>query len=67
MYDVSLELARNLAKEVVKDMHPNDVYFYAEEAMSRRFMRKYHLEDLREEYEERYDYIFDSYAPQTEQ
>jgi hypothetical protein len=58
MNDVSVTLARNLAKEVVKDMHPNDVYFFAEEAMSRRFMRKYNLEALREEYEERYDYIF---------
>jgi len=65
MYDVSLELARNLAKEVVKDMHPNDVYFYAEEAMSHRFMRKYNLECLKEEYEEKYDYIFDSYAPDS--
>lgn len=65
MNDVSVNLARNLAKEVVKDMHPNDVYFFAEEAMSRRFMRKHTLETLKEEYEERYDYIFTQEQSET--
>ena len=56
--EVSLELAKFLSQEVCKDLDYNEIYKLAEEAMSRRFMRKYNVKSLCEDYGERYDYVF---------
>ena len=55
---ITKELATSLAKEVCKNMHPNDVYCYAENEMARRFQTRYEYSELEWEYGERYDYIF---------
>jgi hypothetical protein len=47
-----------LAKEICKDIHPNEVYELAEEFLSQKLMNS-SLEELKEEYEERYDYVFE--------
>lgn len=55
---VPVKLAKFLAQEVCKDLDYNEIYKLAEEAMSRRFMRKNTIESLCEDYGERYDYVF---------
>jgi hypothetical protein len=55
---VPVELAKFLSQEVCKDLDYNEIYKLAEEAMSRRFMRKNTIASLCEEYGERYDYVF---------
>ena len=55
---VPVKLAKFLSQEVCKDLDYNEIYKLAEEAMSRRFMRKNTIESLCEEYGERYDYVF---------
>ena len=55
---VPVKLAKFLSQEVCKDLDYNEIYKLAEEAMSRRFMRKYTIASLCEEYGERYDYVF---------
>jgi len=57
-FDVSVKLARFLSQEVCKDLDYNQIYELAEEAMTRRFMRKHNLKSLCDEYGERYDYVF---------
>lgn len=57
MKNVSFELAQNLSKEIIKDLHPDDVYQIAENALVDNFMLC-DFDSLKEEYEERYDYIF---------
>lgn len=52
------KIAEFLAKEVCKDLHPNEVYELAEEYLSICF-KGCTLEQLKEEYEERYDYVFE--------
>ena len=56
---VSHKIAYLLAKEVCKDLHPNEVYELAEDALTETFMNKFNLDTLKEEYEERYDYVFE--------
>jgi hypothetical protein len=56
--EVSLKLAKFLSQEVCKDLDYNEIYELAEEALTRRFMRKNTIESLCEEYCERYDYVF---------
>jgi hypothetical protein len=56
--EVSLKLAKFLSQEVCKDLDYDEIYKLAEEAMSRRFMRKNTIASLCEEYGERYDYVF---------
>jgi hypothetical protein len=53
MAEVSLKLAKFLSQEVCKDLDYNEIYKLAEEAMSRRFMRKNTIASLCEEYGER--------------
>ena len=55
---VPVELAKFLSQEVCKDLDYSEIYKLAEEAMSRRFMRKHTIASLCEEYGERYDYVF---------
>jgi hypothetical protein len=55
---VSLELAKFLSQEVCKDLDYDEIYKLAEEAMSRRFLRKNTIKSLCEDYGERYDYVF---------
>jgi len=55
---VPTELAKFLSQEVCKDLDYDEIYKLAEEAMSRRFMRKNTIASLCEEYGERYDYVF---------
>lgn len=66
MTEVNSELAVFLAQEVVKDMDPYTVYKLAEQFLAQQFVEN-DLEDLRDDYEEKYDYVFmkyqsDSYA-----
>jgi hypothetical protein len=56
--EVTLKLAKFLSQEVCKDLDYDEIYKLAEEAMSRRFMRKYNVKSLCEDYGERYDYVF---------
>jgi len=55
---VPVKLAKFLSQEVCKDLDYDEIYKLAEEAMSRRFMRKYNVKSLCEDYGERYDYVF---------
>lgn len=48
-----------LAKEICKDLHPNEVYELAEKYLAQQFADS-SVEELQEEYEERYDYVFES-------
>lgn len=58
MTTVDIKIAKSLATEVCKDLDYDVVYKLAEEALSRRFLRKYNLESLCEDYGEKYDYVF---------
>lgn len=58
---VPLELAQMLSKEIMKDLHPNEVYTIAENLFAVSLHDKYNLDALRKEYEERYDYVFEMY------
>ena len=53
-----MKIYSSLAKEICKDLHPNEVYELAEEYLASKFMSS-SLQDLKEEYEERYDYLFE--------
>jgi len=55
---VNIKVAKLLSQEVCKDLDYDVVYRLAEEALSRRFLRKHNLESLCEEYGERYHYVF---------
>lgn len=48
-----------LAKEICKDLHPNEVYEIAEEYLTSKFMSS-SLDELKQEYEERYYYVFEN-------
>lgn len=56
--EVDLKIAKFLATEVLKDLDYYDVYELANEALSRRFIRKNNIQSLIEDYGERYDYVF---------
>ena len=62
---VPLELTKMLSKEVMKDLHPNEVYEIAEKSFTKTFRDKYNLDSLRDEYEERYAYVFEMYNELT--
>jgi predicted PolB exonuclease-like 3'-5' exonuclease len=55
---VPAKTAEMLATEVCKDLHPDEVYQIAQTALTEKFIRYYSIEDLKEEYEERYTYVF---------
>lgn len=55
---VDIKIAKSLSTEVCKDLDYDEIYKLAEEALSRRFLRKHNLESLCEDYGERYDYVF---------
>lgn len=57
MNEVTQEFAKALAIEISKDADYEDVYQAAIENWSEKIMNR-NLNDLREEYEERYDYLF---------
>jgi len=48
----------SLAKEICKDLHPQEVYDIAEEYLIRKLMSS-SLNEIKEEYEERYYYLFE--------
>lgn len=53
-----MNLYTSLAKEICKDLHPNEVYELAEEYLTRKLMSS-SLNEIKEEYEERYYYLFE--------
>lgn len=54
-----MNLYTSLAKEICKDLHPQEVYDIAEEYLTRKLMNS-SLEEIKEEYEERYYYVFEA-------
>jgi hypothetical protein len=53
-----MKLYSFLAKEICKDLHPNEVYEIAEEYLTSKLSNS-SIQDLKEEYEERYYYVFE--------
>ena len=54
-----MTLYTSLAKEICKDLHPQEVYDIAEEYLTRKLMNS-SLDEIKEEYEERYYYVFET-------
>lgn len=53
-----MDFRSTLAKEICKDLHPNEVYELAEKYLANKFLNS-SFKDLKDEYEERYDYVFE--------
>jgi len=53
-----MSIYSSLAKEICKDLHPNEVYEIAEKYLASKFSLT-PMRQLKEEYEERYDYVFE--------
>lgn len=54
-----MSLYTSLAKEICKDLHPNEVYEIAEDYLTRKLMNT-SIQELKDEYEERYYYVFEN-------
>lgn len=58
MTKVSEQIAKSLAIEISKDVHYEEVYQAAIRQWTYEFLQ-YDLEQLRYDYEEKYDYLFE--------